>query len=285
MGFLAHSVEEQNMLSLVSRVIMLVLANALLASPVLAAEAPDWAYPGCPKPIGPEQKDCAYCHLSTGAGRPENAKISGLSAAYIVGQARAFRTGERQAAKSDWFPTHAMVEAVADLDDEQLTGAATQMARQPARSFVKVVEATQVPNHEVWCYFILPKAGPSMELGQRIVEIVDDVERFKAIDPEVTYTAYVPQGSIARGRLLAAARSDPQGKSCEECHGPNLKGGEAFPGPPLAGRFPGYVFRQLYAFQSGARRGGAAEAMLPFVKTLTQADMIDLAAFAASLQP
>jgi cytochrome c553 len=52
----------------------------------------------------------------------------------------------------------------------------------------------------------------------------------------------------------------------------------------LAGRIPGYLFRQFYGFQTGARAGEAPRAMQPVVDRLTKSNMNDLAAYAALLQ-
>ncbi|HEX6612929.1 MAG TPA: hypothetical protein VF022_03575, partial [Rhodanobacteraceae bacterium] len=63
--------------------------------------APDWFphdHPPMPHIVAQGRKPawaCAYCHLPTGEGRPENAPLAGLPAAYIVEQVRAFRSGER----------------------------------------------------------------------------------------------------------------------------------------------------------------------------------------------
>ena len=67
------------------------------------------------------------------------------------------------------------------------------------------------------------------------------------------------------------------------CHGPELKGlGVA---PPIAGRSPSYLVRQLYDLQSGVRNGTMAVLMKPTVVNLTPADMIDLAACVSSRAP
>jgi cytochrome c553 len=55
--------------------------------------------------------------------------------------------------------------------------------------------------------------------------------------------------------------------------------------PPLAGRSPTYLFRQLYGFSTGARGGDAALPMRGVVARLTQTDMIALAAYVGSLKP
>jgi cytochrome c553 len=117
------------------------------------------------------------------------------------------------------------------------------------------------------------------------VERPADLERFERRDPNTTYLAHVPIGSNAHGRQLAMGGDHGRAERCSLCHGADLRGGTTLPGPPLAGRFPGYLFRQLYGFQSGVRAGEAAQAAQPVVAQLTQADMIDLAACAASLLP
>jgi cytochrome c553 len=55
--------------------------------------------------------------------------------------------------------------------------------------------------------------------------------------------------------------------------------------PPLAGRSPTYLLRQLVAFRTGARYSREALSMKAVVDSLTLDDMIAAAAYAASLQP
>jgi cytochrome c553 len=55
--------------------------------------------------------------------------------------------------------------------------------------------------------------------------------------------------------------------------------------PTIAGRSPTYLFRQLYDFKSGARKGPNSDTMKPAVEKLTVADMIALVAYSASLAP
>lgn len=70
---------------------------------------------------------------------------------------------------------------------------------------------------------------------------------------------------------------------CVTCHGRDLKGlSEA---PPLAGRSPSYIVRQLYDIQHGARTGAAVQKMKPAIAKLTLADMAAIAAYLASLSP
>jgi cytochrome c553 len=103
-----------------------------------------------------------------------------------------------------------------------------------------------------------------------------DVAREQLRDPRAGFIAYVPVGSVAKGRLLA----DKLG--CASCHGEGLLGAGRV-SPAIAGRSPSYLARQLYDFQQGARRGQMATAMLPVTTKLTAADIVNLAAYTAAL--
>jgi cytochrome c553 len=59
-----------------------------------------------------------------------------------------------------------------------------------------------------------------------------------------------------------------------------MKGDSVF--PPIAGRSPSYVVRQLYDFQVGARAGRGATKMRESVKQLDHDDMIAIAAYLAT---
>jgi cytochrome c553 len=70
---------------------------------------------------------------------------------------------------------------------------------------------------------------------------------------------------------------------CTACHGADLRGKDVV--PTIAGRSPTYLFRQLYDFKSGARKGPKSETMKATVEKLTVTDMIALVAYSASLRP
>lgn len=253
--------------------------------------AVDWfpaEHPTMPDIVGDRHSEkkpaCAYCHLPNGSGRPENAKLAGLPADYILAQVQSFQAGTRQSALKDWPLTHYMVTASSGLTDDQIKSAADYFSHQKAKSYVRIVESARVPQHEPGLGLMLPLPGKPVPLGMRIVEMPIDVDRFEARDPHTNYVAYVPIGSLERGKRLAATGAD-RTQACATCHGAGLRGDDKLPGPPLAGRTPGYLFRQLYAFQTGARGGDAAQPMQSVVAHLTQADMVALAAYAASLKP
>jgi cytochrome c553 len=97
------------------------------------------------------------------------------------------------------------------------------------------------------------------------------------------YTAYVQPGSLARGKLLATTGDKGKTQICATCHLANLKGTDKI--PPIAGRSPTYLLRQLLAFKNGARGGANAAQMAPTVQKLELDDMIALAAYVGSLYP
>jgi cytochrome c553 len=92
----------------------------------------------------------------------------------------------------------------------------------------------------------------------------------------------VPVGSIARGKALASTAVGER-QPCAACQGETPRGTEI--APPLAGRSPSYLYRQLYDIQAGARSGPSVEQMKREVAALTPGEMRDLVAFIASQAP
>jgi len=254
--------------------------------------APDWfpdGHPPAPPVVltgrGGQVMACGYCHLPDGAGRPENATLAGLPADYIRREVTAFRSGQRKGASPGWFPSGLMARVAAGASDAEIAAAADYFASISYRGHVRVVEAERITGSQAEGFLLRPIPGPGEALGRRIVEGPSDFERFERRDPTLVYTAYVPQGALARGRTLAQTGGEGLTTACATCHGEGLKGGSTAIGPPLAGRSPSYVFRQLYAFRTGARGGDAAQPMRQVTAKLRQDDMIALAAYAGSLQP
>jgi cytochrome c553 len=96
-------------------------------------------------------------------------------------------------------------------------------------------------------------------------------------DPRSGFIAHVPPGSIKKGQALATSLS------CGMCHGADLKG--LGPVPGVAGRSPSYLVRQMYDMQQGARKGLWADLMKNVVAKMSEEDMLNIAAYAASLTP
>jgi len=251
-------------------------------------EAVDWR-PGEHSPLPPVVARspkpggwaCGYCHLPAGEGRPENASLAGLPAAYIVRQVEALKSGQRANVRPAWAPASLMTGVAKAVTPQDLRAAADYFSRQTFTSRVRVVEGATAPKATAAFFvYTLSKTG-SASLGQRIIEAPADLEGFEKRDGHMTYTAYAPAGAVGRGAALARS-GGPNAQPCASCHGFGLKGAA---GPPIAGRSPSYLFRQLLAFRARTRREPEAMDMQRVTAKLTDADMIDLAAYAATQKP
>jgi len=250
---------------------------------------PDWrpdAHPSMPDVVAYGRRSalfaCGYCHLPNGFGRPENSGVAGLPVAYIVQQMADFKNDARRSAEPDMGPPSAMIRVAKAATDEEVRLAAEYFAAVPLAPWVRVVETNSVPKSVVAGSMWVPVEGGGTEpIGQRIVELPEDVARTELRDASSGFVAYVPNGSIARGRAIAAGEAEVA--ACATCHGPGLHG--LGPVPPLAGRSPSYTVRQLYDLQSGARNGAWADLMTDVVDDLSLDDMVALAAYTASLSP
>ena len=249
--------------------------------------APDWFpqdHPPMPHIVARGREPawaCAYCHLPTGQGRPENAPLAGLPAAYIVEQVRAFRSGERVTGRPEtakWMPAEAR-----NVTDADLKLAAEYFSGLHFKSWTRVVETATVPKTHVAHWMLVPDAGGAREpIGDRIIETSTDIARTELRDTRFGFVAYVPPGSIARGAVIASLGTGTAA-ACETCHGADLRGAGNI--PPLAGRSPTYIVRELILFRQGGRTNAAAAPMRQEASQLTLQDMIAVAAYAASRRP
>lgn len=212
--------------------------------------APDWypdSHPPMPDVVArgrkPRVHACGYCHLPDGQGRPENAPLAGLPAAYIEAQFAAFRSGERRSA---WhgrnLPTELMRSSAESATAAEVAEAARYFSSLRMTRRVAVIESASVPGTHVAGWLYVPTEGAAREpLGQRIIEVAVDHARHEL-----------------RGAGLV---------------------------PPIAGRSPTYMLRQLLAFRTGARAASSGVPMQPVVARLDVDAMIAIAAYVGSLEP
>jgi cytochrome c553 len=226
---------------------------------------------------------CGYCHLATGVGRPENASVAGLPAAYFKQQVADMRSGARHSAMPYRSSENMRLIAVAATDAE-VAAAAAYFGRLRPRAHFAVVESAQVPKTYVDGVIYAASPGADSEpLGTRLIEMAREHERHERRDDEVTYVAYVPPGSVERGKTLATRGIAGKPTACVTCHGGGLRG--VGPVPPIAGRSPSYLLRQLLAFQTGTRATPAGQPMKAVVAGMSIEDMIAAAAYAATRAP
>jgi cytochrome c553 len=230
----------------------------------------------------PAVRQCTLCHLPDGSGRPENAPVSGMHPAYFLQQMQDYRNGLRKSADPRKGNTNNMIAFAKAMTPEDDLAAAEYFAQQPYPRRVKVVESRTAPKVRLQggMHMAIPASeGGGMEplRADEAVEVPDDNLRAEARDTHLTWTVYVPPGTLNKGKQAAAKHQ------CTVCHGANLEG--IGPVPPLAGRSPSYMVRQLFDMKTGARHGPWAELMKPVVSNMSVPEMTAVAAFAASIQP
>ena len=228
---------------------------------------------------------CGLCHYPNGKGRPENAGVAGLPAGYILEQLDDFKNGARRTADPGKRNTVTMTGNAAGITPEEAKAAADYFASMKMTPWIKVMEVETVPKVRNVGGFFVPLEGSETEpIGQRILEMpVNPEQTEKYRNPRSSWIAYVPMGSVKRGEELVVRGGAGKTVACAACHGEGLKGNGNF--PPLAGRSPSYLARQLYDIQQFTRNGPGTQLMRPVVEKLTQDDIMVITAYIASLEP
>jgi cytochrome c553 len=253
--------------------------------------APDWHpadHPPLPEIVAhgrkPDVFACGFCHRADGPGGPENANLAGLPAAYILQQMADFKSGARATSVPERAPPSLMISLAKAATDSEIKEAAAYFSALEPRAAIKVVETDTVPKTYVAGWFLADaKSGEKEPIGQRIIEVPEDLQQFENRDARSRFIAYVPLGSVENGKAIVTGTRGGKTIQCGICHGPELKGLGPIPG--IAGRSPSYIVRQLYDFQRGARAGVGSALMKGVVAKLTIDDMVAIAAYATSLKP
>ncbi len=249
----------------------------------------DWfpeAHPPMPAAVQygrrPAARACALCHLADGAGRPENATLAGLPVEYIVKQVSAFRDSSRLVANpaSSVNSMHLIARSFADSD---VIMAARYYSALRLTRRNRVIESATVPKTRIEIMLFALDGEGREPLDGRLIEVPEDWERHELHDPGLTYDTYVPIGSLRRGRQLVRTGAAGAATACTKCHGPQLLGVGLV--PPIAGRSPSYLLRQLMNFRTGARHDDGSAPMQPVVSALTVDDMVAVSGYVGSLAP
>jgi cytochrome c553 len=177
-----------------------------------------------------------------------------------------------------------MIELAKATSAQDAEAAAAYFSNLKLRPIIQTIETNTVPRTQVHGWHLVDSKTADQEpIGERIIEVPENLEQFVSRDSRSRFLAYVPSGSFQRGKALASTGGQGRTVQCAICHGPDLKGLGPIPG--IAGRSPSYIVRQLYDFKHGARAGIGSALMKPTVEKLALEDMIALAAYAASLPP
>jgi cytochrome c553 len=251
---------------------------------------PDWhpdGHPAMPDIVKNGRRTgvfaCGYCHLPNGQGRPENSSVAGLPAAYIVQQMGDFKNGLRKSSEPRLGPQNLMVNIGKAATDAEVQAAAEYFSKLKLKPWIRVVEAATVPKTRIagGMFIALEDAGTE-PIGNRIIEVPENLERTELRDDASSFIAYAPVGSIKKGETLVT-NGGGKTTACAVCHGTDLRG--IGPVPSIAGRSPSQMARQIWDMQHGARNGVWTELMKPVVAKLTEEDLVSITAYLASLKP
>lgn len=251
----------------------------------------DWYpqdHPSMPEVVAHGKKPsvfaCSLCHYPNGKGRPENAGVAGLPVSYFIQTMNDFRNGNRKSTDPRKANTNTMITIAKGMTEDEIQQAAEYFGSMKWTPWMKVEETSMVPKTRTAGGMFLRVEGDQKEpLGKRIIETPEDAEGTEVLrDDHSGFIVYAPVGSVKKGQALVSTGA---GKTtqCGVCHGPDLNG--MGPVPPLAGRSPSYLVRQMYDMQQGNRKGIWTDLMKPVVSKLTDEDMVDIAAYLASRKP
>jgi cytochrome c553 len=228
---------------------------------------------------------CGSCHLMSGIGHPESADLAGMPLSYLKLQMTDFKGGVR-------IDVARMNGIAKEMSDTEIDEATKWFASLKPRKNNRVVEGDMVPKTIVAqgrMRFVDP-AGGTEPIGNRIITVPEDVTLARMRDPNTKFVSYVPAGTLARGKVLVETGDNKKTLACGTCHGPGLNGQESIgktgiAAPRIAGQHPIYLARELYLFKDGSRNGMTSKLMMPAVMNLTDADILAISAYLASMDP
>jgi cytochrome c553 len=245
---------------------------------------PDWfpdEHPPMPRVVaegnGTTVRACIGCHLANGHGHPENSRLPGSSATYLKRQLEEFRVGKRQGPAS-----LLMNNSAKHLTDDEIAAAVDYFSKLDVVPWTRVIEVDTIP--KTWWRGnrrLQIAEGGTEAIGRQLVEVPQDPARTALRDPHSGTISYAPFGSLARGATLVTTGGNGETLICAGCHGPRLHGTADIPN--IAGQHSIVIARQLFAFKAEDRDGAMAALMRPVVEKLTNDDIIDIAAYVASL--
>jgi cytochrome c553 len=169
---------------------------------------------------------------TTGDGHPESAGV--VACRDYSFTLHEFREGKRNGGRSG-----VMIAITKGMTDAEMKEAAAYFGKiRPAKGYVKVIEAAEVPKTYVGAgamRFVSTGAEAGKEpIGNRIITVPQDEDAAEARNPRHGFNHYVPPGSIKKGEDLVKNGGNGKTVPCAVCHGPDLRGlGEV---PPIANR-------------------------------------------------
>jgi cytochrome c553 len=170
-----------------------------------ASDVPDWhpdEHPTMPDVVRKGRvaegvRACGYCHYPNGLGRPENASVAGLPAAYFIQQVNDFKNGLRKSSEPGMRPPQLMIQTAKAATDADIRTAAEYFGSMKLKPWIKVVESKTAPKTEILGGMLVPledkRVGSNSEpTGNRIVEVPVDAHLTETLrDSQSPFVAYV----------------------------------------------------------------------------------------------
>jgi cytochrome c553 len=147
-----------------------------------------------PAKLGTTSWGCAYCHLPTGKGRPENAPVVGQSVAYFLRQLEDFRNDRRTSADPRKPNTPEMAGLAKLMTAEEMNEAASYFASMKWTPWTRVIETDRVPKTRIdGNVFIATEKALTEPIAGRIIEVPENAEQAQVLrNPRSGFIAYVP---------------------------------------------------------------------------------------------
>jgi len=228
---------------------------------------------------------CALCHYPNGKGKAENAPPAGQNKDYLIQQLLDFKNGLRKSAEPRKSNYQLMIDCAVGMTQKEIEATSAYLASMKWTQWIQVVETDTVPKTRIRGGLHIPLEGNEAgtePIGDRIIETPVHSYRTEFLrDPRAGFIAYVPPGSVERGKELVTTGGGGKTLQCAICHGPDLNGIGNVPG--IAARSPSYMARQLNDMKQGARKGLMSALMAPVVQNLTSEDILNIVAYTASL--
>ena len=120
-----------------------------------------------------------------GTGGPENANLAGLPVSYFVQQLADFKSGARKMSGPERPSIQLMMASAKGMTDAEVLAAAEYFAALKPKRIIKVVESETIPKTgPSRLFYVKSPEGGTEPLGQRIVEMPDDVDQFDFVTHE-----------------------------------------------------------------------------------------------------
>ncbi len=148
----------------------------------------------CPTVVSRMSIPAGIAICPTGKVAPENASVAGLSAAYIIQQMADFKSGARKGSDPEMLSVTNMEKLAKSATDEDVQAAAAYFSSIKLKPWIRVVEVEEVPKTKpAGGMMVVMDGGGNEPIGDRVIEVSENLEKTELRDPTSGFIAYVPR--------------------------------------------------------------------------------------------